>query len=83
MDALNALSIVTFDIDRACDTEYSNRFNTYLSYVQENDLTCDGAMTDPKGNRGFPPHKQADPDLYLRVIEEKTDGIVVSGAKDE
>jgi len=81
IDSLNALSIVTFDIDKTCDTEYNKRFNTYLSYVQENDLTCDGAMTDPKGNRSLPPHKQADPDLYLRVVEEKKDGIVVSGAK--
>ena len=53
----------------------------YLEYVQENDLTCDGAMTDPKGDRGLPPHKQPDPDHFLRVVEEKKDGIVVRGAK--
>jgi len=81
MDALNALSIATFDIDKAHGTDYTQRFNKYLSYVQENDFTCDGAMTDPKGNRSLPPHKQADPDLYLRVVEEKPDGIVVCGAK--
>ena len=41
----------------------------------------DGAMTDPKGDRGLPPHKQPDPDLYLHVVEDREDGIVVRGAK--
>ncbi len=81
MDALNALSITTHAIDAKYGTEYNKRFLKYLAYVQDNDLTCDGAMTDPKGDRGLPPHKQADPDLFMRVVEEKADGIVVRGAK--
>jgi 4-hydroxybutyryl-CoA dehydratase / vinylacetyl-CoA-Delta-isomerase len=81
MDALNALSIVTYDIDQAKGTKYNQRFIKYLTYVQDNDLTCDGAMTDPKGDRGLPPHQQADPDLFLHVVEERPDGIVVRGAK--
>ncbi len=81
MDALNALSMTTFDIDAKHGTGYYKRFLKYLEYVQENDLVCDGAMTDPKGDRSLPPHKQSDPDLYLRVVEEKKDGIVVRGAK--
>ena len=81
MDALNALSIVTHNMDKKYGSEYNQRFLKYLEYVQENDLTCDGAMTDPKGDRSLPPHKQADPDLYLHVVEEKTDGIIVKGAK--
>jgi 4-hydroxybutyryl-CoA dehydratase/vinylacetyl-CoA-Delta-isomerase len=81
MDALNALSITTYDIDAKYNTEYNKRFLKYLEYVQENDLVCDGAMTDPKGDRSLPPHKQVDPDLFLHVVEEKPDGIVVRGAK--
>jgi 4-hydroxybutyryl-CoA dehydratase/vinylacetyl-CoA-Delta-isomerase len=81
MDALNALSMTTYDIDAKHKTEYNKRFLKYLEYVQENDLVCDGAMTDPKGDRSLPPHKQADPDLFLRVVEERKDGIVVRGAK--
>jgi len=81
MDALNALSIVTFDIDAKYGTEYYKRFLKYLEYVQENDLTCDGAMTDPKGDRSLPPHKQPDPDQFMHVVEERKDGIVVTGAK--
>jgi 4-hydroxybutyryl-CoA dehydratase/vinylacetyl-CoA-Delta-isomerase len=81
MDAMNALSIVTYDIDQACGTEYNRRFLNYLAFVQENDLTCDGAMTDPKGDRRLPPHKQPDPDMFMHVVEEREDGIVVRGAK--
>jgi 4-hydroxybutyryl-CoA dehydratase/vinylacetyl-CoA-Delta-isomerase len=81
MDALNALSIVTWDIDQKHGTAYYRRFLDYLAMVQERDLVCDGAMTDPKGDRGLPPHKQADPDMFLRVVAERADGIVVRGAK--
>jgi 4-hydroxybutyryl-CoA dehydratase/vinylacetyl-CoA-Delta-isomerase len=81
MDALNVLSIVTYDMDTELGTEYNPRFLKYLDYVQENDFTCDGAMTDPKGDRSLPPHQQPDPDHYLHVVEERADGIVVRGAK--
>lgn len=81
MDALNALSIVTYDIDAKHGTEYNKRFLKYLDYAQQNDLTCDGAMTDTKGDRSLAPHQQPDPDVFVHVAEEKADGIVVRGAK--
>jgi 4-hydroxybutyryl-CoA dehydratase/vinylacetyl-CoA-Delta-isomerase len=81
VDALNALSIVTYNIDQKYQTDYYIRFIKYLRFVQQNDLTCDGAMTDPKGDRSLPPHKQTDPDMYMHIVEEREDGIVVSGAK--
>ncbi|MCF8145941.1 MAG: 4-hydroxyphenylacetate 3-hydroxylase family protein [Deltaproteobacteria bacterium] len=81
MDTLNALSIVTYNIDGKHGTTYYPRFLKYLEYIQENDLMVDGAMTDPKGHRGLSPHQQPDPDAFLRVVEEREDGIVVRGAK--
>jgi len=81
MDALNALSITTFNIDAKYNTDYYQRFLKYLEYVQEKDLTCDGAMTDPKGVRSLPPHKQPNPDAFLHVVDKNKDGIVVRGAK--
>ncbi len=81
MDSLNALDMTTFDIDRKYGTEYHKRFLDYLRYVQDSDLTCCGAMTDTKGDRSLPPHKQKDPDMFMRVIDEKKDGIIVRGAK--
>jgi len=52
-----------------------------MKFVQENDMTVDGAMTDPKGDRSLSPSKQVDPDLYLRVVERRPDGVIVRGAK--
>ncbi|MCD6280454.1 MAG: 4-hydroxyphenylacetate 3-hydroxylase family protein [Deltaproteobacteria bacterium] len=81
MDTLNALSMTTYDIDAKYGTDYNKRFIEYLKYVQEKDLVCCGAMTDPKGDRSLRPYQQKDPDLYVRVVEERADGIVVRGAK--
>ena len=81
MDTLNALSITTWAIDDKYGTDYNKRFLKYLEYVQENDLVCTGAMTDTKGHRSLAPSKQPDPDMFLHVVEERKDGIVVSGAK--
>jgi 4-hydroxybutyryl-CoA dehydratase/vinylacetyl-CoA-Delta-isomerase len=38
-------------------------------------------MTDPKGDRSRGPSEQDDPDLFLRVVERRSDGLVVRGAK--
>ncbi|MCE5281335.1 MAG: 4-hydroxyphenylacetate 3-hydroxylase family protein [Deltaproteobacteria bacterium] len=81
MDAINAMESTTFEIDQSRGTCYHQRFKEFLKYIQDNDLVCDGAMTDPKGDRGKRPSQQADPDLFLRVVKEKPDGIVVRGAK--
>ena len=81
MDALNAVYSTTYEIDEKYGTEYHDRFKAYLMHVQEKDLVVDGAMTDPKGDRSRSPSGQADPDLYLRVVDRRPDGIVVCGAK--
>lgn len=81
MDAFNALYSTTYEMDKEYGTDYHERFVKYLLYVQENDLTVDGAMTDPKGDRGLAPHAQPDPDLFLHINEVREDGIVVTGAK--
>ena len=81
MDAFNAVFSTTYDTDKKYGTKYHENFMKFLKRVQMEDLTVDGAMTDPKGDRGLAPHAQADPDLYLHVVERRPDGIVVRGAK--
>lgn len=81
MDALNALDSVTFEMDLTLHTDYHARFRAYLGHVQDDDLVLDGAMTDPKGDRRLRPSQQADPDLYVRIVDRRADGIVVRGAK--
>jgi len=81
MDAMNAIFSTTFECDEKHGTSYHKNFLDYLRQVQEHDWVVDGAMTDPKGDRGLAPSQQADPDLYLRIVERRADGIVVRGAK--
>ncbi|EXG88225.1 4-hydroxyphenylacetate 3-hydroxylase family protein [Lacrimispora sphenoides] len=81
MDAFNAVWSTTYEIDKKYSTHYHENFKSYLRMVQDRDFTVDGAMTDPKGDRSLAPHAQPDLDLYLRVVEQREDGIVVRGAK--
>jgi 4-hydroxybutyryl-CoA dehydratase/vinylacetyl-CoA-Delta-isomerase len=80
-DALNALESTAFEMDQALGTGYHGRLMDYLGYVQRDDLVCNGAMTDVKGDRSLRPSQQADPDLFLHVVERRPDGIIVRGAK--
>lgn len=81
MDAINSLYSITFDVDAAHGTEYHGRFRTWLADVQRLNLVVGGAMTDVKGDRSKGPSQQADPDLFVRVVERRADGIVLRGAK--
>ena len=81
MDAFNAVFSTTYEVDQKYGTHYHENFLKFATYVQENDLTVDGAMTDPKGDRSKAPHQQEDPDLFLHIVERREDGIVVRGAK--
>ena len=81
MDAFNSVFSTTYEIDEKYGTHYHENFKKFLTFVQDNDLTVDGAMTDPKGDRSKAPSQQADPDMYVHVVERRPDGIVVCGAK--
>ena len=81
MDAFNAVFSTTYEVDKKCGTNYHKNFVEFLKMVQETDIVVDGAMTDPKGDRGLGPSQQRDPDLFLHVVEQRPDGIVVRGAK--
>jgi len=81
IDALNALSIASYDADEKHGTSYYKNFMEFMKKVQAEDLSLVCAQTDVKGNRVWRPGKQQDPDLYLRVVEKRADGIIVNGAK--
>jgi 4-hydroxyphenylacetate 3-monooxygenase/4-hydroxybutyryl-CoA dehydratase/vinylacetyl-CoA-Delta-isomerase len=81
IDALNALSIITYEMDEALGTDYYERFRKYMEFFQDQDLVASCAQTDAKGDRLNRPHEQEDPDQYLRVIETREDGIIVRGCK--
>jgi 4-hydroxybutyryl-CoA dehydratase / vinylacetyl-CoA-Delta-isomerase len=81
MDAVNAVFSTTFEIDEKYGTDYHQRFRKWLTYIQQNDLCIQGAMTDVKGDRSLRPHEQEDPDMFVHVVERREDGVVIRGAK--
>ncbi|MHA2304663.1 MAG: 4-hydroxyphenylacetate 3-hydroxylase family protein [Candidatus Hodarchaeales archaeon] len=82
IDAMNALSVITHRAEAMTGKPYNQRWLEYLKFWQKNDIVATSAQTDVKGDRSLRPHQQADPDLYLRVVEHRDDGIVVRGAKN-
>ena len=80
-DALNALAMITYLMDKKNGTDYSKRVSEYREYLQENDLSMAGAVTDVKGDRSLLPSQQSMPYFYLKVIDRSKDGVVVKGAK--
>ena len=80
-NCLQSMWAATYEIDKNEGTDYHQRLKKWLEYAQRNAITVAGALTDPKGDRTLPPSKQKDPDLYLHIVEERDNGIVVRGAK--
>ncbi|MCX6665758.1 MAG: 4-hydroxyphenylacetate 3-hydroxylase [Euryarchaeota archaeon] len=80
-NTLNAMWVATYDMDKEFGTEYHQRMSMWLRDAQECDITLSGALTDAKGDRSKSPLQQKDPDMNLRIVEERNDGIVVRGAK--
>lgn len=81
MDALNSLYSTTFEIDEKYESVYHARLKNFIAEVQRKNLVIGGAMTDVKGDRSLAPHEQADPDLFVRVVERTGEGVYISGAK--
>jgi 4-hydroxybutyryl-CoA dehydratase/vinylacetyl-CoA-Delta-isomerase len=61
--------------------EYKQRVYDYVDYCRSKDLRCSEAITDSKGHRKKRPNQQDDPDQYVRIVERRSDGIVINGCK--
>ena len=79
-DAMFALMIVTAELGSGGETLH-DRVRRFYENCRDRDLTLAVAQTDVKGDRGLRPDKQPNPDMYLRVVAERPEGIVVRGAK--
>jgi len=77
-DALFALKRV---LGRSGDADGIRRVEAFYRHCREKDLALAVAQTDVKGDRSKRPSEQSDPDMYVRVVEKRADGIIVSGAK--
>ena len=81
MDALNSVYSLTYEMDQAHGTPYHTRFKDFVIRMQEMNYVIGGAMTDPKGDRSKGPSDQADPDLFVHIVERRPGGVVLRGAK--
>src|ERR1700722_18302253 len=77
-DALFALKRV---LTRKHEAQGMKRLEAFYLSCREKDLALAVAQTDVKGDRSKRPSEQRDPDLYVRVAEVRSGGIVVRGAK--
>ena len=77
-DALFALKRV---LARKHEAQGMKRLEAFYLSCREKDLALAVAQTDVKGDRSKRPSEQRDPDLYVRVAEVRSGGIVVRGAK--
>ena len=80
-DALFGLHGVAAQMDAKLGTEYLPRVKAFYAHCRDNDLALAVAQTDVKGDRSKGPADQDHPDYYVRIVERRADGIVVSGAK--
>lgn len=80
-EAFAGLGPCTYDMDQDLGTDYFKRFTNFIDYVQKNDLSCTVTVTDVKGLRTLPPHKQPNRDNYIHIDEIREDGIIISGFK--
>lgn len=83
VDAANAIHAVSYMVQQFPDAKmaYHDNWLKWLERFQSEDLVGCCAQTDVKGERLKRPSEQTDPDMYLRVVEERSDGIVVRGSK--
>ena len=77
-DALLALRRV---LGQQKESQGLARVENFYEHCRKRDLALAVAQTDVKGDRSKRPSEQGDPDMYVRVVEKRADGIVVSGAK--
>src|SRR5438093_1496145 len=80
-DCLFALHLIAKQMDEKLGTEYLPRVRALYEHCRENDLAMAVAQTDVKGDRSRGPVEQDHPDYYVRVVDRRTGGIVVRGAK--
>jgi aromatic ring hydroxylase len=70
-----------FALQTVLRNEELERLMAFYNHCKANDLAVAVAQTDVKGDRSKAPHEQEDPDLYVRVVDQSDEGIVVRGAK--
>jgi 4-hydroxybutyryl-CoA dehydratase/vinylacetyl-CoA-Delta-isomerase len=61
--------------------ENARRIREWVKDAQKRDIRIVQCITDAKGDRSKRPSQQDDPDAYVRIVERRSDGVVIRGAK--
>jgi 4-hydroxyphenylacetate 3-monooxygenase len=61
--------------------DFSSNIKKYYEYVREHDLLLTHTLINPQANRGVGPSKQSDPYIAARILEKRSDGLIVRGAR--
>lgn len=81
-DGLNSVTVVSQRVDKKYGTHYAANVEAYRKHLQKNDLSFAMGLTDVKGDRSLRPSQQkGHQDYYVRIVEERKDGVIVRGAK--
>jgi 4-hydroxybutyryl-CoA dehydratase / vinylacetyl-CoA-Delta-isomerase len=70
-----------FALLRSCRGQGLENAQAYYQHIIDRDLAIAVGQTDVKGDRSKGPGSQADPDLYLHIVDSDRDSITVRGAK--
>lgn len=63
------------------DPAAGERIRAWFDDCARRDVRFGELITDAKGDRSLPPSRQDDPDLYVRVVDRDSSGVVIRGAK--
>ena len=63
------------------DPAAGERIRSWFDDCARRDVRFGELITDAKGDRSQPPSGQDDPDLYVRVVDRDSTGVVIRGAK--
>lgn len=61
--------------------DYAGNVQRYYEHVRENDLVLTHTLINPQTNRAVGPSKQTDPFIAARVLEKRSEGVVMRGAR--
>jgi 4-hydroxybutyryl-CoA dehydratase/vinylacetyl-CoA-Delta-isomerase len=83
IDGLNGVAFGASKMDKVMGTHYSENMAKYRAWCKKNDPSIVAAVSDPKGDRSMHAEdpRQANKDLYVRIVDRKKDGIVITGCK--
>ncbi len=64
-----------------CRSQFADNVRDYYSLIRKHDLVLTHTLINPQVNRHLTAQGLASPEVALRVVKERDDGLIVSGAR--